>query len=68
MCARAGQYLGEVGEECPLKAAVVCSNPWNLDVSSIALQRSWIGMNIYSRAMGKSMRTLFERYVMRVAL
>ncbi|KAI4141690.1 MAG: hypothetical protein LQ340_007568 [Diploschistes diacapsis] len=56
-------YLGEIGDECPLKAAVVCSNPWNLDVSSVALRSSWIGLNVYSRAMGTSMKKLFERHV-----
>lgn len=43
-----------------LKAAVVCSNPWNLDIGAIALQRSWIGMEVYSKTMGASMKKLFE--------
>jgi len=54
------QYLGEEGEGCLLNAAVVASNPWNLDVGAIALQRSWIGMEIYSKTMGASMKKLFE--------
>lgn len=57
------QYLGEEGEGCELKAAVVCSNPWNLDVSNLALQRTWVGKEVYSRAMGSSMKRLFEEYV-----
>ena len=55
------QYLGEQGDKCPLKAAVVCSNPWNLEVGSVKLQSSWMGLNVYSRAMGTSMKALFER-------
>ena len=56
------QYLGEEAETCLLEAAVVISNPWNLEVGSIALQRTWLGLEIYSRTMGTSMRNLFEQY------
>jgi len=45
-----------------LKAAVVCSNPWNLEVGSLALKRSWLGLDVYSKTMGTSMKALFERY------
>jgi len=31
-------------------------------VTSLALQRSWVGMNVYSATMGKNMRALFERH------
>ena len=54
------KYLGEEGATCLFEAAVVCSNPWNLDTGSIALQRTWLGLNVYSRAMGSSLRKLFE--------
>ena len=56
------QYLGEEGPDCALKAAVVCGSPWNLEVSSLALQRSWLGLGIYSRVMGSNMKKLFELY------
>ena len=56
------QYLGEEGENCQLKAAVACSNPWNLEVSSMVLQKSWIGLNVYQRVMGSNMKKLFEKY------
>ncbi|KAF1990075.1 hydrolase, alpha/beta fold family [Aulographum hederae CBS 113979] len=52
-------YVGEEGSNCVLKAAVVCSNPWNLEAGSLALQRSWIGLE-YSKVMGTSMRKLFS--------
>ena len=40
----------------------MCSNPWNLDVGSLALQRTWLGLEVYSKTMGTSMRNLFEKY------
>ena len=43
-----------------LSAAVVCSNPWNLEASNIALQRTWLGSEVYSKTMGTSMKRLFE--------
>ncbi|KAK3115079.1 hypothetical protein LTR53_005945 [Teratosphaeriaceae sp. CCFEE 6253] len=55
-------YVGEEGSACLLSAAVVVSNPWKLEVSSLALQRSWVGMNVYSAAMGKNMRALFDTH------
>ena len=54
------QYIGEEGSDCALKAAVVLSNPWNLEVGSLALQRTFMGLQVYSRAMGTSMKALFE--------
>lgn len=54
------QYLGEEGSNCALKGAVIVSNPWKLEVSSLALQRTYIGLNLYSKTMGTSMRKLFD--------
>ncbi|WEW61958.1 hypothetical protein PRK78_007458 [Emydomyces testavorans] len=56
-------YLGEEAEKCELKAAVICSNPWNLEIGSIALQRTWLGLEVYSKTMGTNMRQLFEEHV-----
>lgn len=53
------QYIGEEGSTCLLKAAVVVSNPWNLDVGSVALQSSWLGLEVYSKTMGSNMKKLF---------
>ena len=55
--------MGEEGDKCELKAAVVCSNPWNLEVSNLALQRTWVGKEVYSKAMGSSMKGLVEEWV-----
>ncbi|KAF2155873.1 hydrolase, alpha/beta fold family [Myriangium duriaei CBS 260.36] len=58
-------YLGEEGEACELEAAVIVSNPWKLEVSSIALQNTFLGTNLYLKAMGSNMKKLFERQVAR---
>lgn len=56
-------YIGEEGSNCVFKAAVVCSNPWNLEAGSLALQRSWMGLEIYSKTMGTNMKRLFETHM-----
>ena len=56
------QYIAEEGADCQLRAAVIVSNPWDLEASSTALKRSYVGLNVYSRAMGTSMRKLFEKH------
>ncbi|KAH0846781.1 putative esterase [Fonsecaea pedrosoi] len=56
-------YLGEEGSNCPLKAAVILSNPWDLHAANLALQRTWFRRNAYSANMGQSMKKLFERHV-----
>ncbi|KAF3403485.1 putative esterase [Penicillium rolfsii] len=60
-------YLGEEGDHCQLKAAVLCASPWNLDVSSVQLQSSWLGKEVYSKTMGSSMKRLFEAHVEEVS-
>ncbi|KAI0397219.1 carboxylesterase-like protein [Xylariaceae sp. FL0594] len=53
-------YIGEEGEECQFKAAVVCANPWNLEIGNKWLQSTWIGREIYLRTLGTSLRTLTD--------
>ncbi|KAI1867868.1 uncharacterized protein JN550_006675 [Neoarthrinium moseri] len=55
-------YLGEEGSNCQLKAAVACANPWNLELSSNALKRTFIGHNLYSRVLGTAMKKLAETH------
>jgi predicted alpha/beta-fold hydrolase len=55
-------YCGEEGAKCVLRAAVACSNPWNLEVCNVELQRSWLGLHVYSRTMGKNLMKLFEQH------
>lgn len=45
-----------------LNAAAVVSNPWNLEVSNLALQRTYVGVEIYSKTMGRHMRDLVEMH------
>ncbi|RYP24553.1 hypothetical protein DL765_000573 [Monosporascus sp. GIB2] len=52
------QYLGEEGAACQLKAAVVCANPWDLQVSNKELRRTFIGHEVYQRVLGTAMRRL----------
>ncbi|EUC45259.1 hypothetical protein COCMIDRAFT_5560 [Bipolaris oryzae ATCC 44560] len=59
-------YLGEEGERCGIRAAVVCSNPWNLEVVVNALRRSWMGLNIYSHALGNGMKQIFQQHAQMV--
>ncbi|RKF76829.1 putative esterase [Golovinomyces cichoracearum] len=53
-------YIGEEGPACVFKAAVVISNPWALEIGSVALQRTWMGREIYSKTMGANLRRLIE--------
>ncbi|KAL9030077.1 MAG: hypothetical protein Q9196_001768 [Gyalolechia fulgens] len=53
-------YLGEEGDKCLLDAAVVCSNPWNLELGNAALQRTWAGLEGYSKSMARDLKGLFE--------
>jgi predicted alpha/beta-fold hydrolase len=55
-------YCGEEGSKCVLNAAVACSNPWNLEVCNTELQRSWLGLHVYSRTMGSNLMKLFEQH------
>jgi hypothetical protein len=55
-------YCGEEGGKCVLKAAVACSNPWNLEICNAELQRTWLGLPVYSRTMGKNLRKLFDQH------
>ncbi|KAI1126374.1 carboxylesterase-like protein [Nemania abortiva] len=51
-------YIGEEGEECQFKAAVVVSSPWNLEIGNKTLKSTWIGHEIYLKTLGTSLRTL----------
>lgn len=55
-------YIGEEGEKCIFKAAVVLSCPWELNVSSITLKRSLMGLHVYSRVMGSNLKRLFHQH------
>ena len=46
------QYVGEEGAACPLSAAVVVGNPFDLQVSNKLLQSTMLGRNLYEVVMG----------------
>lgn len=52
--------MGEEADTCILEAAVVCSNPWTLDVASLGLHRTFLGREIYSKTMGRNLKNVFE--------
>jgi len=35
---------------------------WNLDAGSLALQRTWLGREVYSKTMGGNMKKLIEKH------
>lgn len=55
-------YIAEEGADCEFKAALVLSCPWNLDVSNLALQRSWFRREVYARAMGTNLKKLYAQH------
>lgn len=55
-------YIGEEGSNCLLKAGVIISNPFNLDTSNLALQRTVFKKQLYSRFMGGNLRRLAEKH------
>ncbi|OBT96265.1 hypothetical protein VE01_05859 [Pseudogymnoascus verrucosus] len=52
-------YLAEEGSNSPFKAAIVFSNPWTLELSSMAMRRGCMGREVYSRAVV----TGYKKYV-----
>jgi uncharacterized protein len=56
-------YIGEEADKCLLEAAVLVSNPFNLDVANSALETSWIGSNIYLASMATWLKKIFERFL-----
>ncbi|KAI9149288.1 putative esterase [Paramyrothecium foliicola] len=55
-------YVGEEGSNCEFKAAIACSNPYNLEVSSKMLQNSFIGRELYLRVMGTALKGLVRSH------
>ncbi|SPQ21951.1 89b5dc8d-18be-4aca-8569-8b15292d1f69 [Thermothielavioides terrestris] len=55
-------YVGEEGPNCQLKAAIAVANPFDLEVSNKALQRTLLGKQVYSRVMGSNMKKLINMH------
>jgi len=46
------KYLGEEGDETPIRGAVSVANPFNLIESNRYLHKSYLGRELYSRYVG----------------
>ncbi|PHH63772.1 hypothetical protein CDD81_5537 [Ophiocordyceps australis] len=55
-------YCGEEGSNCLFKAAIACSNPFSLEISSKMLQHSLIGREVYLRVMGTAMKNVIKTH------
>ncbi|ODQ77840.1 hypothetical protein BABINDRAFT_163225 [Babjeviella inositovora NRRL Y-12698] len=55
-------YLGQESDDCPLTAAAVIATPWDLNDSSIQIESSYIGHNVYSRAMTENLYRLVDMH------
>ncbi|KAK3685054.1 Alpha/Beta hydrolase protein [Podospora appendiculata] len=53
-------YVGEEGANCVFKAAISVGNPFNLELSNKALQRTFLGKQVYQRVMGSNLKKLVE--------
>lgn len=55
------QYLGEEGKDSPFVAASLVCNPWQLKVTSDALNETVLGRQLYSKTMGLNLKRVFMR-------
>lgn len=55
-------YLGQEGDRLPqqIKAAVSVANPWDLNISSWSLEKSWSGQYLYGKAMASNLLRLLR--------
>ncbi|KAJ3124734.1 hypothetical protein HK100_011134 [Physocladia obscura] len=56
------KMAGEDGVECLLDALVAVANPFDLLVGQGFLESSWIGKEVYSRAMANSLKAFFNQH------
>ncbi|KAF9922385.1 hypothetical protein FBU30_007477 [Linnemannia zychae] len=55
-------YMGEEGDNCEFLGAMSVGNPFDLMGTSLAIERGWLGKNIYSPAMGGNLRRIFTKH------
>ena len=60
-------YVGEEGADCPLTAAIAVSPPWNNEVASLGLKRTWFRDTAYHKTLGKNMIKLFDQHVEQIS-
>ncbi|KAI8826648.1 Alpha/Beta hydrolase protein [Fimicolochytrium jonesii] len=56
------KLVGELGDKCPFLGAVSVSNPFDLLGSSRALHRTWLGRNLYSKALTQNLIRVFKKH------
>ncbi|RUS32796.1 Alpha/Beta hydrolase protein [Jimgerdemannia flammicorona] len=56
------KYLGEEGDRTPFIAGISVGNPFDFLCSSILLDRTWVGKNVYSHSMCNSLKASFARH------
>ncbi|KAL6825331.1 Alpha/Beta hydrolase protein [Trichoderma camerunense] len=59
-------YLAEEGQKCPIRAAAICSNPWNLEVLSHHLQSSFFMREVYSRGLTASLKKFLNTHEQKI--
>ncbi|EFX05950.1 alpha beta hydrolase fold family [Grosmannia clavigera kw1407] len=55
-------YVGEEGVDCPLTAAVAVGNPFDLQLSNKALQRTFVGKHVYESVMAGNLKALISKH------
>ncbi|KAH8826845.1 AB-hydrolase YheT [Flagelloscypha sp. PMI_526] len=56
------RYVAEEGTASRLRSGCAVGCPWNLSANNQGLKSSWIGNNLYSKAMGKNLQKLAKRH------
>ncbi|KAF8308151.1 AB-hydrolase YheT [Clavulina sp. PMI_390] len=56
------RYLGEEGVRSRLSSGLALACPWDLKKNSDRLLSTWLGKNVYSRAMGDSLFAMFKTH------
>jgi uncharacterized protein len=52
--------VGEEGADCLLKGAIAVGNPFDLELTNKALQRTLLGKEVYQRVMGSKFTQYFS--------
>ncbi|KAJ3291468.1 hypothetical protein HK104_006083 [Borealophlyctis nickersoniae] len=57
------KYVGETGTDCPFVGACAVANPFDLLAGARALDRTWLGRNIYSPRLGQNLIKMFRKHM-----
>ncbi|KAI8606921.1 Alpha/Beta hydrolase protein, partial [Chytriomyces sp. MP71] len=56
------KYVGEEGERCLLSSAVSVANPFDLHLGLVGLHSTWLGKEVYSKVMTRSLIDIYKRH------